>query len=57
MHKKDYELIAKAIKKSSDGQDNVRYVVEAIADALKQDNDRFDFDRFMLACGFFDYNN
>lgn len=54
MTKKDYILIASAIKKSSDGQDNVKDVVEAIAEILGYDNPNFQYTRFMEACGFKD---
>ena len=52
--RKHYNLLADAIKETSDGQDNVRTVVEGIAEALYFDNPDFNHDRFMEACGFKD---
>lgn len=59
MTRKDYELIAKAIKDScrySNGfsgydMDVVKSTMECLADALKIDNPRFDPARFLKACG------
>lgn len=56
MTKKDYELIAEVIFRQ-----NKRYpyynalrieLVNELADALKEDNDRFDKKRFLSACGY-----
>ena len=58
MTKKDYELIAKAIREGADqhraafleepsGQ--VLVLVERIADALASDNPRFNYNRFISA--------
>lgn len=61
MTKKDYELIAKAIKTQWDIQVAITGTGEKslaihetalrIAHALKNTNPRFDLDRFMTACG------
>ena len=63
MTRKDYELIAKALKLARDnltqGQDSTALVcvgicnVNAIrvADALANENPRFDRERFLEACG------
>ena len=62
MTRKDYILIAEAIKRSHDGdvgnlpRDGVRTgafeAAHFIACALLRDNSRFDKARFMSACGF-----
>lgn len=62
MTRKDYVLIAEAIKRAHDGdvgnlpRDNVRTgafeAAHAIACALRRDNPRFERARFMAACGF-----
>lgn len=61
MTKKDYELIASAIKSSDIGtpltdvgtafQNARRTMASNIADALIKDNSRFDRDRFLKAAG------
>lgn len=58
MSKKDYILIAGAIKKIADKQteaDKKTYLVEDvagnIASALANENPRFDYSRFITACG------
>lgn len=58
MTKKDYILIAEAIKKTSDsakGNLSEECAVQAtacnIADVLERDNTRFDRSRFLEACG------
>lgn len=58
MTKKDYILIAEAIKLNadcfkSDGsyQATVRQVAETIARHLQRENTRFDASRFLVACG------
>ena len=63
MTRKDYEAIAAAIRTAyaeidtdyqQNTKDNMRHGVNlaylAIADALAQDNPRFDIDRFINAC-------
>lgn len=62
MTRKDYILIAKAIRDASEetravfGPDahevGTRKVADYIADALAQDNPRFDAQRFLTACGY-----
>lgn len=61
MNRKDYELIAEAIKEEVLRWGGLTTVAEVqmasaiasrIADALKRDNPRFDKARFMRACGF-----
>ena len=54
MTRKDYVLLAAAIASADcydDGELIGPAVVQAIADALAQDNPRFDRDRFLTACG------
>ncbi len=55
MTKKDYQLIATAIqasrnKRSPIGESAIDVVVVKLANALKTDNVRFDFNRFIQAC-------
>ncbi len=51
MSKKDYIKIADAIKHAA-MDDKARYsVAYVLAQTFKVDNDRFDYDRFMKACG------
>lgn len=55
MTRKDYNLIAAAILNGSGGYrtDATPYdVARSIAFALRRDNPRFQFARFMEACGF-----
>ena len=56
MTKKDYVLIAEAIKYALENERNdistVRSVADRIAEKLQDDNPRFDWDRFLTACGF-----
>ena len=60
MTRKDYELIAKAIKTQVElsrtfdekGEElAVLNIARDLADALTRENPRFDRDRFMVACG------
>jgi hypothetical protein len=63
MIKKDYELIAKAIKGThvyidereggnlADLHDGASLAAELMADALQRDNPRFDRAKFLKACG------
>lgn len=60
MTKKDYELIAYAIKEVKTrhyfladpiAQDAIKKVAENIAQALMHDNPRFIYDKFIEACG------
>lgn len=52
MTKKDYIAIAAVVKSQSftDPQDKTN-LAHALASMLRQDNDRFDRDRFLDACG------
>jgi hypothetical protein len=65
MSRKDYVAIANAIvgqvkslqlADNWDGIDAVCEVTKAIADVLGADNDRFDRDKFVTACGFVKQN-
>lgn len=52
MTRKDYELIAKAVRcvrENDEGGCRLEDVVEALAEALQQDNPRFDKKRFRTA--------
>lgn len=49
MNRKDYRVIAEAIRASNNG--NAVHVVMAIADALQRDNMRFDRDKWLRATG------
>lgn len=55
MTKKDYELIAKAIRPTHNGyfelDANACQLVYVLADALQSDNPRFDRTKFLEACG------
>jgi len=54
MTRKDYELIAKAIRCASAAPGYAArnsFAAFAIADALASDNPRFDRERFLKACG------
>ena len=60
MTRKDYELIAKALKRANENwegfnEENPQVVITAIsaylAKELAQDNPRFDRSRFLTACG------
>lgn len=58
MTKKDYIALAKTVKDqwdmvSNDAQDraNIKIMAMRIAVVCKQDNPRFDADRFLTACG------
>lgn len=52
MTKKDYELIAKAIRPLNDFpiEDVHLPLVVRLAQALKRSNDRFDVQKFLIAC-------
>ena len=58
MTKKDYELIAKAIRRTKldvwtaqpDFLTTLSVLVDELSEALAFDNDRFDVDRFKSAC-------
>lgn len=60
MTRKDYEAIAKSIKElleeleehSPDTRVGVVYTVHALVKVFEKDNQRFDFARFMAACGY-----
>ena len=47
MTKKDYILIAEALKKAEASE----YTIKCIADTLQKDNPRFNYKTFWLACG------
>ena len=60
MTKKDYVAIAKAIQTARDSWDvpnaqgernGIGYAAEALCPVFKADNDCFDRDRFLRACG------
>lgn len=55
MTKKDYELIAEAINKSEKRNYGSHIItgdlVHNLMIALKQDNPRFNSDKFIIACG------
>ncbi len=59
MTKKDFELIAKAIRdaytamdeEATDHRDGTRYCAYRLASALAAANPRFDRERFLTACG------
>lgn len=62
MTRKDYEAIERAIKRALDGAtygnaarwDGIKSTAESIAVELVHDNEWFDRERFMRACGFED---
>ena len=49
MTKKDYILIAKVIKEAK--ENSIYYLSYKMADALKTENQRFDYRKFLDACG------
>lgn len=54
MTRKDYQLIADAIRRASDAPgyaERNAFVAHEIADALALDNPRFDRERFLKAAG------
>ena len=56
MTRKDFELIAKAIKESAlvagpRGKEQLEATAVNVAYALMSTNERFDHDRFLAACG------
>ena len=57
MTKKDYILISGVFKRSRDVEgegersDAIYYVARRLADELQKENARFDYQRFMDACG------
>lgn len=56
MTRKDYILIAKAIKRSKEQAcllelDAIRYTAENIASELQGDNGNFNKEKFLTACG------
>ena len=50
MTRKDYELMAQAIKFASDNGLGVEDLPHLLARKLKLDNPRFDYDKFVVAC-------
>lgn len=57
MSRKDYVIIAAALLKSKSNTDAWQRTVCNVADALKEENPRFDSPRFFAACGTQDYRN
>ena len=58
MTRKDYELIAKAIKRSVEGVPSkkgdmvlIRHTVNCIAEEMSIDNPKFNKEKFLAACG------
>lgn len=51
MTRKDYILIADAIKSSTLDERHREKVVYTLAYVLRNDNERFDYDKFVTACG------
>lgn len=51
MTKKDYQLIADAVRQMFSLGDNHLYVADMLAVKLAQDNPKFDRDKFLTACG------
>ena len=51
MTRKDYIIIAEAIKKAEQESQSKTTVAYVLADALQKDNNRFDRARFLIACG------
>lgn len=55
MTRKDYQAIAEVINLADftglDGDNTRRRLAKEMAEVLAHDNQRFDLDRFMLACG------
>lgn len=47
MNKKDYELIARALKEANASEN----IIKCIADALQKDNPRFVYRKFWIASG------
>lgn len=51
MRKKDYELIARVFYHADDGNGYKHYILLALATAFKNENPRFDRNRFLKSCG------
>ncbi len=57
MTKKDYKLIAEALKEAREesnpleGRSGVTLAAQKLANVLRADNPRFDYKRFLEACG------
>jgi hypothetical protein len=55
MSRKHYKAVAEAIRLANSAPGYAahnRSIVLAIAEAMKQDNPRFDLSRFLAACGY-----
>jgi hypothetical protein len=50
MTRKDFKIIAKAIANLDLPSSKRRYVAEEIADAIREEQQNFDFDKFIAAC-------
>ena len=50
MTRKDFELIAKAIRESTTNKDKRLFMAEVFASFLSNTNPRFNKDRFLRAC-------
>lgn len=56
MTKKDYQMIADVIHTETDESERrergvISEITEKLADTFEADNDRFDRDSFLIACG------
>jgi hypothetical protein len=59
VQKKDYELIAKVLQEMNDKYDGDDWTVNgtiylyanSLASAISKDNPKFDYEKFMKACG------
>lgn len=57
MTRKDYELVAEQLRfawaRGELTQEGLNNLAEGLADGFKRDNQRFDRERFLNACGYY----
>lgn len=57
MTRKDYELIAEQLRhawaRGDLTQEGLNKLVDGLADGFKRDNSRFDYKKFLNACGYY----
>lgn len=57
MTRKDYKLIAEQLRhawaRGDLTQEGLNKLVDGLADGFKRDNSRFDYEKFLNACGYY----
>ena len=57
MTRKDYELIAEQLRhawaRGDLTQEGLNKLADGLADGFKRDNSRFDYEKFLNACGYY----